>query len=571
MLGFFSWPFATRHQQRRREKLAYFEEQCTPVDDGLFVGGDAVAKRWDVLHAHGITHVVNASASVSPNYFRDQGIQYLSLKLCDSPNEDLTAVLYDVFDFVEQAFESEGKVLIHCSQGVSRSVALATALVMRHRGLPYDEAFRRIKYARGVANPNMGFACQLVQWQKRVPNMQRNSTTAQFDELAANEQSASELALQYNSREPQPSFRASGASSPGSVAGSTTKCYIVLPLNKSDPSYCVAKAHHPPSAGLDPRGAYVIKTTPCVFVWFGSRVAVEPQRKARHFARQLGKYEGAPMPPVEVHQGKEPEDLLAAIEEGLSQPSKRQQVHLRHNSLDHELSLVNGELALDDSVDTEEQDQEASVSENRSTMQQEAADSSMSDGHVQGNPSTACVYAKKGSNSDDDATAAEAMAEQKAMSEASSALYPEEEHEPPAAMPQQAEPAHDVQEQDVYEAEEEARHKRWKSRQGRLGRAELFEYPTGESLGSVFDIDDLETMSAFVLAVPDLQTEDTRWVLMRVWIGAEYDTQLRHNGPEMMAAWVAELHELTEEEYDVSVDRERDESDDFWADFDFCG
>ena len=34
--------------------------------------------------------------------------------------------------------------------------------------MEFEEAFRRVKAIRGVASPNMGFACQLLQWQKRV-------------------------------------------------------------------------------------------------------------------------------------------------------------------------------------------------------------------------------------------------------------------------------------------------------------------------------------------------------------------------------------------------------------------
>ena len=38
---------------------------------------------------------------------------------------------------------------------------------MWREGLNYDEAYSRVKAARGVANPNIGFTCQLLQWQKR--------------------------------------------------------------------------------------------------------------------------------------------------------------------------------------------------------------------------------------------------------------------------------------------------------------------------------------------------------------------------------------------------------------------
>jgi protein-tyrosine phosphatase len=75
--------------------------------------------------------------------------------------------MYDVFDFVERQLREGGRILIHCSQGVSRSVALAISYLMWKQGRSYDEVFAEVKAARGVANPNIGFICQ-VRGQQRA-------------------------------------------------------------------------------------------------------------------------------------------------------------------------------------------------------------------------------------------------------------------------------------------------------------------------------------------------------------------------------------------------------------------
>ena len=54
-----------------------------------------------------------------------------------------------------------GRVLVHCSQGVSRSATLAIAYLMWKRAAGYDDVFQEVKAARGVANPNIGFICQV--------------------------------------------------------------------------------------------------------------------------------------------------------------------------------------------------------------------------------------------------------------------------------------------------------------------------------------------------------------------------------------------------------------------------
>ncbi len=96
--------------------------------------------------------------------------QYLTLYLEDSPNQDIVRILYDVFEFIEKAHASAsgGSVLVHCTQGISRSAALCIAYIMYNRKVPYDEAFKGVKSIRGVSNPNIGFTCQLLHWQKQL-------------------------------------------------------------------------------------------------------------------------------------------------------------------------------------------------------------------------------------------------------------------------------------------------------------------------------------------------------------------------------------------------------------------
>ena len=52
-------------------------------------------------------------------------------------------------------------MLVHCSQGVSRSACLAIAYLMWQQDAQYDPTFQKVKAIRGVANPNIGFTCQV--------------------------------------------------------------------------------------------------------------------------------------------------------------------------------------------------------------------------------------------------------------------------------------------------------------------------------------------------------------------------------------------------------------------------
>jgi len=138
----------------------------------------------------------------------------------DHPQEDITCVLYDTFDFIEAARNGNstaaagrqqlqqqpqqrfgtrvpplplqqpqqqrllqqqqqqlyagglsgsgaGRVLVHCSQGVSRSTTIAIAYLMWKTGGSYDEVYQAVRALRGVTSPNVGFMCQLINWAVR--------------------------------------------------------------------------------------------------------------------------------------------------------------------------------------------------------------------------------------------------------------------------------------------------------------------------------------------------------------------------------------------------------------------
>ncbi len=254
----------------RREKFAHFEKHCTRVAPSVFVAGEAVARDLATLREHGITHVINCNAFVIPNH-HENVMTYKTLWLQDSPNEDVTRVLYDCFDFIRAARAAGGNALVHCSQGVSRSVSVAVSFVMWETGASYEDAFAQVKAQRGIANPNMGFTCQMLQWRKRV---------------------AAEAAW---------GRRAPDSSDPLSVP--KTRVYRLAPHSEHDPRYLVAKPVEDTASlwsTLDARGAFVVapptraRDEAAAYVWVGPRCADERAfvDRARAVARQLFEYDG---------------------------------------------------------------------------------------------------------------------------------------------------------------------------------------------------------------------------------------------------------------------------------------
>lgn len=79
----------------------------------------------------------------------------------DTPDQNLSQYFTVCNDFIHAARLRDGKVLIHCLAGMSRSVTVAVAYIMSVTPLTWKEALKVVRAGRAVANPNLGFQTQL--------------------------------------------------------------------------------------------------------------------------------------------------------------------------------------------------------------------------------------------------------------------------------------------------------------------------------------------------------------------------------------------------------------------------
>lgn len=259
-----------REFQFKKDKLAFFDKECSRIVDHVYLGSDAVAKNREVLRKNGITHVLNCVGFVCPEYFKND-LVYKTLWLQDSPSEDITSILYDVFDYFEDVKEQGGRVFVHCCQGVSRSTSLVIAYLMWKEGQSFDKAFQYVKAARGVTNPNMGFACQLLLCQKRVHAV---------------------------------------PASPNSVL----RVYRMAPHSSYDPLHLVPKMlNNPGVEGFDSRGAFVVHVPSAIYVWIGKYCNSVMSHSAREAANQVVRYERAQGPIISIKEGEEPMEFWEAL------------------------------------------------------------------------------------------------------------------------------------------------------------------------------------------------------------------------------------------------------------------
>ncbi|XP_072737014.1 dual specificity protein phosphatase 12 [Ciconia boyciana] len=129
-----------------------------PVLPGLYVGGTESCLSPESLAAAGVVAVLTVDAEEPPAV---PGMRALHVWARDEPGADLLSRLDDCAAFIGAARADGGAVLVRCQAGVSRSVAVVTAYLMKTQGLGWEEAYAAVRAAKPDAEVNPGFQGQL--------------------------------------------------------------------------------------------------------------------------------------------------------------------------------------------------------------------------------------------------------------------------------------------------------------------------------------------------------------------------------------------------------------------------
>lgn len=143
-------------------------EPYNEVYPNLYVGDGTTALSTEVLIKIGITHVLNAAqgkgtfyyVNTNAEFYEEYGIKFLGVPAIDMVNFQLKPYFEQAANFIDDGIKSNGKVFVHCREGVSRSVTLALAYLMIKKGMTAQEAMRAVRAQREVV-PNDGFLQQL--------------------------------------------------------------------------------------------------------------------------------------------------------------------------------------------------------------------------------------------------------------------------------------------------------------------------------------------------------------------------------------------------------------------------
>lgn len=127
---------------------------------GLWLGELSAAENERFLSSVGIQSVLSI---LGRSTFHVPVLNHLFIRHMDGlrfPEEKIASGV----TFIHQRVEKDEPVLVHCRVGVSRSVTMVSAYLMRHEGLNPWEALNFIQQKREIIDPQVNTYTSAIQW-----------------------------------------------------------------------------------------------------------------------------------------------------------------------------------------------------------------------------------------------------------------------------------------------------------------------------------------------------------------------------------------------------------------------
>lgn len=129
--------------------------------NNLYLGDIEAAKDLSLLKQNKIEVIISL---ISDEYEKDENITYYNFPVEDDRNVDIQSLFKETNSIIKN--NKDKNILIHCYNGVSRSVTILLAYLISE-GQKLSDTFTLIKNKRSqYSKPNIGFCRQLIKYER---------------------------------------------------------------------------------------------------------------------------------------------------------------------------------------------------------------------------------------------------------------------------------------------------------------------------------------------------------------------------------------------------------------------
>uniref|UniRef100_A0A8C4SEF3 Dual specificity protein phosphatase n=1 Tax=Erpetoichthys calabaricus TaxID=27687 RepID=A0A8C4SEF3_ERPCA len=134
----------------------------------LYLGCAKDSTNLDILDKYGIKYILNVTPNL-PNLFENAGeFKYKQIPISDHWSQNLSQFFPEAIGFIDEARTKKCGVLVHCLAGISRSVTVTVAYLMKKLNLSMNDAYDIVKMKKSNISPNFNFMGQLLDFERTL-------------------------------------------------------------------------------------------------------------------------------------------------------------------------------------------------------------------------------------------------------------------------------------------------------------------------------------------------------------------------------------------------------------------
>merc|ERR1712183_160597 len=132
---------------------------------GLYITDISQASSEEFIAKNKITAMVTLSNQEIPVSIRQKLREYKFIKILDNCQANIQSYFEECFRFIEENLKNDGRVVVHCQAGISRSPTIVMAYLMKKWECSWSVACNYVQKKRSCAAPNFSFIGQLLNFE----------------------------------------------------------------------------------------------------------------------------------------------------------------------------------------------------------------------------------------------------------------------------------------------------------------------------------------------------------------------------------------------------------------------
>lgn len=134
---------------------------CSHVIDEIFIGGQRSMSN-EFLEMFEFTGAINLNAT-EDEYIIGEPYNFYKFNIDDHPD----AYIYQLFPICNHLILNNGRILVTCAAGISRSATIVLSYLLACKGFTLNDAITLLSKRRSIIHPNEGFIKQLQIFEER--------------------------------------------------------------------------------------------------------------------------------------------------------------------------------------------------------------------------------------------------------------------------------------------------------------------------------------------------------------------------------------------------------------------